>query len=135
MSHEHETAEHAASTSPTKLSLVGGAIGTALGSSRGAVGAVAGGLIGGTLGYLTGATLQGSAEDAPTVKPEPVSIDVADPDRTEGSAQIEIEEENRGDDEKQGDGESGDEKQGEGESGDEKQGDGEEEIGDDDSDR
>ena len=79
MSHEQETADAAAETSPKKLSAVGGFVGTVLGSRRGPAGAVAGGFLGGTLGYLTGATLRGSGDEKRhEVEAEPVSIDVAD---------------------------------------------------------
>lgn len=81
MSHEHETADVGAEPSAKKLSFVGGFVGTVLGSRRGPVGAVAGGVLGGTLGYLTGATLRESAGSQPVDRaPEPVAIDVADPD-------------------------------------------------------
>lgn len=80
MSNEQETAGVETGTSPKKLSAVGGFLGTVFGSRRGVVGAVAGGFVGGTLGYLTGAKVRNAGNGVGTADPEPVAIDVAEPD-------------------------------------------------------
>lgn len=85
MSQEQETgAALEEGTRAKSFSAVGGVVGTAVGARRGPLGALAGGLIGGTLGYLAGSTLAGPRQSR-HLDADPVSIDVAAPDDTEGS--------------------------------------------------
>lgn len=67
-------------TSPKKLSAIGGFVGTAIGSRVSRGGAVLGALVGGTVGYLAGAARRGRGVDAAATEPEPVAINVADTD-------------------------------------------------------